>query len=366
MTVGAQRPHRRRVLGLAAGLASGLSAPAIVGAAAPITWKMATAWPKDAPGAAASAARLAAAIGTMSAGRLVIQPFAAGDLVMPADLFDAVTAGTVELGHGSSAAWRDRDPAFDFFSGVPFGLLVHEQVGWLHFGGGQRLWERAYEPFGILPLLAGGFGILAAGWFRHPLTDVAGLSGMPMHASGLSGEVWRRLGVKVVDLARDDILPAFKNGTIDAAEWLGPWSDQPLNLSTLARNYYIPGFTGPGRTIELMINRAAYDALPDDLRAIVRAAAGAEVAETGADFAFNDIAALHPLVDAGVGVRALPDAIVRAAGVESETMLKEIAATSPVAGETYDSFVAFRAGALSFADQGDREALRMRTLAIGG
>jgi TRAP-type mannitol/chloroaromatic compound transport system substrate-binding protein len=366
MTVGKGRPHRRRVLTLAAGLVGGVSAPAIIGAAAPITWKMATAWPKDARGVAASASRLAAAIGTMSGGRLVVQSFAAGELVMPADLFDAVTAGTVELGHGSSAAWRDRDPAFDFFSGVPFGLLGHEHAGWLRFGGGQRLWERAYEPFGIVPLLAGSFGILAAGWFRHALSDVDALSGMPMRASGLSGEVWRRLGVKVVDLARDDILPALKTGTIDAAEWLGPWSDHALDLSTVARNYYLPGFAGPGRTIELIVNRAAYDALPDDLQGVVRAAAASEVVETGADFAFNDIATLDPLIEAGVAVRALPDAIVRAAGVEAEAMLKEIAATSPVAGETYDSFVAFRTGALSFAARGDREALRTRALAIGG
>ncbi len=365
MTDGKQRPHRRRFLAqLGAGLTGGVAAPAVIGAAAPITWKMATAWPKDAPGVAVSARRLAEAIATMSAGRLVVQSFAAGELVMPVDLFDAVSAGTVELGHGSSAAWRDRDPAFDFFSGVPFGLLAHEHAGWLRFGGGQHLWERAYGPFGIVPFLAGSFGILAAGWFRQPLSDVAALSGMPMRAAGLTAEVWRRLGVKVVDLARDDILPAFKEGTVDAAEWLGPWSDRALGLSAVAGNYYMPGFAGPGRTIELIVNRAAYDALPDDLQAVVRAAAASEVVETGADFGYNDIAALDQMTQAGVVVRPLPDAIVRAAGVEAEAMLKEIAATSPVAGETYDSFVAFRAGALAFAVRGDYEALRMRAIGL--
>lgn len=366
MTERFARPDRRRVLGLAAGLAGGVSAPAVIAAATPITWKMATAWPKDAPGVGEGARRLAASIGAMSGGRLVVQPFAAGELVVPGELFDAVSAGTVELGHGSSAAWRDRDPAFDFFSGVPFGLLGHEHAGWLSFGGGQRLWERAYEPFGVLPFFAGSFGILAAGWFRNPLTGPDAVKGLVMRADGLSAEIWRRLGVKVVSLARDDILPAFTDGTIDAAEWLGPWSDHDLGLSAVARNYYMPGFAGPGRAVELIVNRAAFEALADDLQAVVRAAAAAAAAETYADFTYRDIAVLRSMVEAGVNVRALPDALLRAAGIEAEALLKEIAGTSPVAGETYDSFVAFRAGAAAFAAHGESEALRARALAIGG
>ncbi len=366
MTERYRRPHRRRVLALAAGVAGGISAPAVIAATTPITWKMATAWQKGAPGVDAAARRLADSIGALSGGRLIIQPFAAGELVVPDDLFDAVSAGTVEVGHGSSAAWRDRDPAFDFFSGVPFGLLGHEHTGWLRFGGGQGLWERAYQPFGILPFLAGSFGILAAGWFRDPIAGPDSVKGLVMRADGLSGEVWRRLGVKVVSLAGDDIVAAFSDGKIAAAQWLGPWSDHALALQRAAKNYYIPGFAGLGRTIELIVNRAAYQALPDDLQAVVGTAAKAAAAETYADFTYNNIAFLKMIIEAGVNVRSLPDALVHAAGVEAEAMLKEIAATSPVAGEAYDSFVAFRAGATAFAVHGDAEALRMRAATIGG
>lgn len=366
MTERFTRPNRRRVLGLAAALAGGVSAPAIIGAAAPIAWKMATAWPKDTPGVGASAGRLAQSIAAMSGGRLVIQPFAAGELVVPGELFDAVSAGTVELGHGSSAAWRDRDPAFDFFSGVPFGLLGHEHAGWLRFGGGQDLWARAYEPFGVLPFYAGSFGIRAAGWFLKPVTGPDELKDLVMRTDGRSAEIWRRLGVKVVSLSRDDILPAFTGRTIAAAEWLGPWGDRDLGLSALVKNYYMPGFAGLGRAIELIANRGAYESLPGDLQAVVVAAAAAASAETYADFTYNNIAFFKPMVEAGVTIRALPDTVIRAAGIEAEAMLTEIAATSPVAGETYESFVAFRASAAAFAAHGDSQALRMRAIAVGG
>jgi TRAP-type mannitol/chloroaromatic compound transport system substrate-binding protein len=270
------------------------------------------------------------------------------------------------MGHGSSAVWRDRDPAFGFFSGVPFGLFGPEHAGWLRFGGGQELWERAYEPFGILPLYAGSFGVLAAGWFRNPLAGPETVKDMVMRTDGLNGEIWRRLGVQVVNVPWDDVLPAFSDGKLDAAEWMGPRSERDLDMSTVAKNYYMPGFSGLGRAIELIVNRSAFDALPEDLRAVVQAAAAAAAADTYADFAFNNIAFLKPLAQSGVSVRSLPDALVVAAGIEAEALLREIAAQSPVAGETYESFIAFRAGAIDFGASGDGEALRMRALALAG
>jgi TRAP-type mannitol/chloroaromatic compound transport system substrate-binding protein len=361
------RPDRRRVLGMtAAGLAGGLAAPSLARAGAPIAWKMATAWPKDTPGGGSNARRLSEMIAAMSGGRLMVQPFADGELVAASEMFDAVSAGTAELGHGTSAAWQQRDPSFHFFSGVPFGFLGHEHAGWLRFGGGQALWERAYEPFGVLPFFSGSFGTLAAGWFRHPIPSLDDLKGLTMRSEGLGGEVWRRLGVNVVALPRQEILPAFKAGKIDAADWVGPWGDYDLGLASVAMNYYVPGFRGIGPSIELIVNRAAFETLPGDLQAVVRGAAAASAMETYADFTYNNIAFLTPLAEAGVAIRTLPDAIVRAAGREAEALLQEIAATSPTAGEAYQSFVAFRDKAIAAASHGDLAALRMRALALGG
>lgn len=364
MTAGQNGPDRRRVLGLAAGLAGGLASPAIVRAEAPVAWKFATAWPKDARGGGMSARRLAEQIAALSAGRLTVRIFAAGELASPADLFDAVAAGVAQLGHGTSADWPVRDPAFYFFSGVPFGLSGHEQAAWLRFGGGQALWRSAYEPFGVVPFLAGSIGVPGAGWFRRPISELGDLMNLPMRSAGLSAELWRRLGANIVSLPPEGIAAAFAAGSIDAAEWMGPWRDYDLGLAAVAKNYYVPGFRSIGPSIELIANRAAFDALPDDLQAVVRAAAAASALETYADFTYNNITVLPPLIAAGVAVRELPEAIVRAAGREAEALLAETGAASPIASETHRSFFEFREKAVAYTSAGDEPALRLRRMAL--
>jgi TRAP-type mannitol/chloroaromatic compound transport system substrate-binding protein len=346
------------------GLAGGLAAPAIARAADKLTWRMTTAWPKGEAGAGENAVRLAEMIGTLSGGRLSIQVFAAGELVAPAEMFDAVAAGTVELGHATSSAWQGRDQAFHFFTGVPFGLTGHEHAGWLRFGGGQQLWELAYEPFGVVPLFAGSFGPQGAGWFRKEIATPFDLKGLRMGIGGLGAEIMHRLGVTTVSLPREEMLDSFRTGTIDALEWINPWNDYGAGLSEYAKLYYMPGFQGIGAAIELMINRAAHDGLPDDLKAVIRHAAMASAMETYAEYTYNNIAVARPLLETGVALRTLPDPIVRTLARESEALLKEIAASSPMATEVYRSFVTFRAKATAYAKTGDLAVLQMRQIAL--
>jgi TRAP-type mannitol/chloroaromatic compound transport system substrate-binding protein len=363
METGGSDPDRRRVLGLAAGLA-GLAAPAVARADTPVSWRLATAWPKDARGGAANARRMAEMIASLSGGRLTVQVFAAGELADTSDLFDAVAAGAAELGHGSSADWTVRDPAFHFLSGVPFGLTGHEHAAWLRFGGGQALWRRACEPFGVVPFLAGSIGVPGAGWFRDSISRPADLMNLPIRAAGLSGELWRRLGANVVATPPEAIVEACAAGMIAAAEWMGPWRDFDLGLAAVAKNYYVPGFRSPGPSIGLIANRAAYDALADDLKAAVRVAAGASAMETYADFTYNNITVMQSLAAAGVSVQELPAPIVLAAGREAEALLSELGTRSPIAGETYRSFAEFRRKANAYASAGDEAALRLRKAAM--
>lgn len=357
-------PNRRRVIGMGAGIASGLAAPTIVRADDKRVWRMATAWSKDEPGAGTNAGRLAEMIGTLSGGRLVVQTFAAGELVAPSDVFDAVAAGTVELGHATSNAWQGRDQAFHFFAGVPFGLTGHEHAGWLRFGGGQQLWERAYQPFGVVPRFAGSFGPQGAGWFRKEISTPFDLKELRMGIGGLGADIIHRLGVETVSLPREELIAAFRHGDIDAIEWINPWNDRGAGMSDYAKLYYMPGFQGIGAAIELIANGAAHDALPDDLKAVIRHAAMASAMETYADYTYNNIAVTPPPAESGVEFRTLPDAIVRALARESEALLKEIAASSPMATEVYGSFIAFRAKAAEYAKTGDLAALRMRQTAL--
>jgi TRAP-type mannitol/chloroaromatic compound transport system substrate-binding protein len=365
MTKRRDGPNRRRVLGLGIGAAGGLAAPALVQADEKRVWRMTTAWPKDAPGAGTNANRLADMIGTLSGGRLTIQVFAAGELVAPSDMFDAVAAGTVELGHATSDAWQGRDQAFHFFAGVPFGLTGHEHAGWLRFGGGEQLWERAYAPFGVVPRFAGVIGPQGAGWFRREISTPLDLKELRMGIGGLGAEIMHRLGVETVSLPREELVVAFRDGKIDAIEWISPWNDLSSGLLDYAKLYYMPGFQGIGAAIELIVNGAAHEALPSDLKAVVRHAAMASAMETYADYTYNNISVAQPLVENGVELRTLPDAIVRTLARESEALLKEIAASSPMATEVYLSFAAFRAKATEYAKTGDLAALQMRQTALG-
>lgn len=359
------RPDRRRVLGLGLGLAgSALAGPAA--AADPVTWKMATAWPKEAPGVGVNARRLADKITALSGGRLTVKLFAAGELVPADQVFDAVSAGTAELGHGASYYWHSKDQAFHFFTAVPFGLTATEHAGWIYFGGGAALWERAYEPFGVIPFYAGSSGPQAAGWFMKEIRTLEDLRGVTIRIEGLGGEVMRRLGATVVPLKPDKFVSGMKDGTVNAVEWIGPANDLAIGLNRTAQFYYMPGFHEIGPALELTVNRAAYEALTDDLKAIIRTAAMASAAETLADFTYSNIRAMQTLIDQGIEIRSFPVAVIKAAAREAEALLKEVSSASPMAGEVYDAFIDYRDKAAAYCRNGELAALKIRELGLAG
>jgi TRAP-type mannitol/chloroaromatic compound transport system substrate-binding protein len=359
------RPDRRRVLGLGLGLAgSALASPA--SAADPVTWKMATAWPKEAPGVGVNARRLADKITTLSGGRLTVKLFAAGELVPADQVFDAVSTGTAELGHGASYYWQSKDPAFHFFTAVPFGLTATEHAGWIYFGGGAALWERAYEPFGVIPFYAGSSGPQAAGWFMKEIRTLEDLRGVTIRIEGLGGEVMRRLGATVVSLKPDKFVSGMKDGTVNAVEWIGPANDLAIGLSRTAQFYYMPGFHEIGPALELTVNRAAYEGLTDDLKAVIRTAAMASASETLADFTHANIRAMQTLIDQGIEIRSFPVAVIKAAAREADALLKEVSAASPMAGEVYDAFIDYRDKAAAYCRNGELAALKIRELGLAG
>jgi TRAP-type mannitol/chloroaromatic compound transport system substrate-binding protein len=352
---------RRKALALS-GLAAAatLAAPAVARAQT-LSWRMATSWPKNAPGVGVNAQRVADMITAMSGGRIRVQLFAAGELVPPFGVFDAVSQGTVELGHGTPYFWAGKNRAFHFFTGVPFGLFAHEHGGWLRFGGAQALWDKAYEPFGVVPLYAGSSGPQAGGWFRKEINTLDDFRGLRMRIAGLGGEVLRRLGVTVQLLPPGDIFQALQAGTIDAAEWVGPWNDLAFGLFRVAQFYYMPAFHEYGPALEVLVNKRTYDALPQDLKDVVQRAAMASAWESYCDFTYHNVMSWKPLLERpGVQVRRLPDPIVKALAKENEAVLAEIAATSPLAKEIYDSFIAFRTRAVEYDGWAESAAYGMR------
>lgn len=309
-----------------------------------LQWKMVTSWPTNFPGLGTGAARLAELITETSGGRLSVKVFGAGELVPAFEVFDAVSRGTAEMGHSASYYWKGKAAAAPFFCAVPFGLNAQEMNGWLYNGGGLDLWRELYAGFGLVPFPAGNTGVQLAGWHRKELKSLADLKGLKMRIPGLGGEVMARVGATPVNLPGSEIFTALQSGAIDAAEWVGPYNDLAFGLHRVAKYCYYPGWQEPGPTLEAMVNQKAYNALPDDLKALVAACCEAVNGGMLAEYTARNQQALDVLVrEHGVELRRLPDDVMAALKRAAEQVLEETAASDPFARKVYDSLRAYKA-----------------------
>ena len=309
-----------------------------------LQWKMATAWPTNFPGLGTGAARLAEMITQASGGRLSVKVFGAGELASAFEVFDLVSRGTVQMGHSASYYWKGKLPAAPFFSAMPFGLNAQEMNGWLYAGGGIELWRELYAPSNLVPFPAGNTGVQMAGWFRKPLHSIADLRGMKMRIPGLGGEVMARIGVTPVNMPGGEIFSSLQSGAIDAAEWVGPYNDLAFGLHRVAKYCYYPGWQEPGSTFECMVNRTAFDGLPEDLQHIVAFCCQAVNAQMLAEYtARNQQALLTLSKEHGVQFLPLPADVMQALREAARQVLDEGAAADPFSARVLASVRGFQA-----------------------
>lgn len=338
---------KRRGFLQTAGLAVLGTAPAVadsikLGGKQPIHWKMVTAWPKNFPGPGVSANRLAALIHAMSDGQLSIKVYAAGELVPALEVFDAVSAGTAEMGHAAPHYWTGKIPAASFFGGVPFGLTATEMNAWFYHGGGLDLWREVYAPFDLIPMPAGNAGVQMAGWYRKPINSVADFKGMKVRMPGLGGEVLRRLGAIPVTLPASEVFIALQTGALDAAEFIGPYSDLPLGLYKAAKFYYAPGWHETGSPLECLVNKKAYQRLPEYLRTIVATACQAMNNDLLAEYTARNAVALQTLVDEHqVKLSFLPNAVIDALRELTKQVVTEVAAKDKTTARVFAAYNKF-------------------------
>jgi TRAP-type mannitol/chloroaromatic compound transport system substrate-binding protein len=346
--------RRDVITGLAAGgaLLAGCRAPEPGdGVAAPagktFEWRMYTTWPRNFPGLGTGASRVAELITTMSGGRLKVTVFGAGERVPPLEVFDAVSRGSAQMGHGASYYWKGKADASVFFTSMPFGLTAQEMNGWLYYGGGLALWRELYGRFNLVPFAAGNTGTQMAGWFRRPIRSLADLRGLKMRIPGLGGEVLARVGVTTVNIPGGELFTALSSGTIDALEWVGPYNDLAFGLHKAAKYYYYPGWQEPGSTLECIVNTDAWNGLPPDLQAIVATACEAANTSMLAEYAARDQHALNELVTKhGVQVLPLPEDVLARLREVSRQLEDEMAARDPFTRRVLESYRAFRSGVI--------------------
>ncbi len=349
--------HRVPMLALAgsAALSIAACAPKEAEKSTAIQWRMRTSWQKDMPGLFEAAERLAKRINHSCTGRLKVSVQAPDSSQEAFAVFDEVASGRCEMAHTSSQFWAGKSLATAFFSSLPFGMTASESTSWLLAGEGWALWRELYAKFGLAPFPVGNTGAQMAGWFKRELKSLRGVKGLKLRLTGLAAEVWRRIGGEVISLDGAALVNALETGSIDAAEWMGPWNDLSLGLHRAARNYYYPGWQEPSAALECIVNQRALDALPADLQTAIESACLASHAEETALMTARNQQALLTLVSVHkINVLRLPIDVITALSRASEAVRSDLAERDHFARRVFDSAMAFREQARQWQQVGDQ------------
>ncbi len=328
-----------------------------------IRWKMVTTWPKNFPGLGLGPENFARRVKDMSGGRLQIQVYGGGEIVPPFGVFDAVSQGVAQMGHGAGYYWTGKVPSAVFFTAVPFGFTADEASAWMHYGGGLELWRKAYAPFNLIPLAGGNSGTQMAGWFNKEINSIEDLQGLKMRIPGLGGEVFTRAGGVAVTMPGGELYTSLQTGVIDATEWVGPYNDLAMGLHEVAEYYYYPGWQEPGPVLEFIVNADAFASLPADLQAIVEGAARIINQDMLDEYTARNNRALQELVNVhGVKLRRLPDDVIIALKQAAREAVEELAASDPMAAEAYASFSEFYEGVKAYHRISEQAYINARDL----
>lgn len=326
-----------------------------------IQWKLVTTWPKGLPGLGSAPENFARRVNAMAGGRLQISVYGAGEIVPAFEVFDAVSQGVAQVGHGAAYYWKGKIPAAVFFTAVPFGMTAQEMNGWLHYGGGLDLWCELYAPFGVVPYAGGSTGVQMAGWFNRELRSAKDLEGLKMRIPGLAGEVFDAAGGTAVRIAGGEVYTSMQTGVIDAVEWVGPYNDRTLGLHEVARYYYYPGWHEPGAMLEFIVNADALARLPADLQAIVEVAARASNQDMLDEFTARNNESLMSLVENhDVELRPLPKDVLRKLYQESQGAIERLVASDPMAERIAESYRAFARDVRAYHQISERAYLNAR------
>jgi TRAP-type mannitol/chloroaromatic compound transport system substrate-binding protein len=321
-----------RQTGLAGVLAAGV-APAVVHAQANIRWRLASSFPKSLDTIFGGAEVFAKKVSDMTGGKFQISTHAAGELMPAFGVVDGVQGGTVEVAHTAPYYFFGKDETFAIGCAIPFGLNSRQMTAWMYEGNGLKLMHEFYAKYNIISFPGGNTGAQMGGWYRKEIKGLEDIKGLKMRIGGFAGKVLERMGAVPQNIPGGEIYQALEKGTIDAAEWVGPYDDKKLGFNKVAPFYYYPGWWEGGPQLDVMINIKAFSALTPEYKAIVEAAAS---------YAHVDMQALKDLVASKVQVLPFPKAVMDAAFKEAMTLYDELSAKNANWKKVYDDYAAFR------------------------
>ncbi|MFI5000044.1 MAG: TRAP transporter substrate-binding protein [Reyranellales bacterium] len=320
-----------------------LAAPAIAQSMPELKWRMTSSFPKSLDTLYGGAERLSRIVAEATDNKFQIHVFAAGEIVPGLQVVDAVQNGTVEMGQTASYYYSGKDPAFALGTTVPFGLNTRQMNAWLTYGGGEQALNEFYKGYNIFGMVGGNTGTQMGGWFRKEIKSVDDLKGLKFRiGSVIAGQVMAKLGAVPQQIAGGDIYPALEKGTIDAAEWVGPYDDQKLGFNKIAPHYYYPGWWEGTAALHIFTGLEKWNSLPKNYQAIVRAACADTTTWVTAKYDAENPKALRELVASGTQLHPFSPAIMDAAFAASNEVYKDTMAKSPAFKKIYESMTAFR------------------------
>ena len=335
---------RRQVL-IAAGAgaaAAAIAKPAIAQSMPTIKWRLTASWPKSLDTIYGACETISKYVSEATDGRFQITSFAAGEIVPALQVLDAVSNGSVEMGHTATYYYIGKDPTWALFCATPFGLNSRQQNAWLYDGDGGKLIDAFGAKSNVRCLPAGNTGCQMGGWVNKELKEPEDLKGLRYRMGGWASKTLQKLGVVPQQIAGGDIYPALERGVIDGAEWVGPYDDEKLGFHKVVKYYYYPGWWEGGTTLHLMINLAKWNELPKAYQAIITAAAGYANVEVQARYDARNPQALKRLVAAGTQLRAFTPTIMEACLKASNEVNAETSAVNEDYKKVWDSILAFR------------------------
>ena len=327
--------------GLAGVLAAGI-APAIVHAQANVRWRLTSSFPKSLDTLFGVSDVIAAKVKAMSGGRFEITTHGPGELVPAFNTVDAIQNGTVEAAHTAPYYYFGKDETFALACAIPFGLNSRQMTAWYYDGNGLKLMREFYRQFNIVNFPAGNTGAQMGGWFRKEIKSLADVKGLKFRTGGFSGRIWERIGGLGANIPGGEIYQALEKGTIDAAEWVGPYDDQKLGFYKVAPFYAYPGYWEGGPQLELHINSRAWDALSAENKAIIEAASAFGHVDLQAKYDARNPTALKELVSKGAKLFPFPKDVMDTAFKSSMEHYAELSAKNPNWKKVYEDYANFR------------------------
>ena len=330
-----------RNTGIAGVIAAGV-APAVVHAQAAVRWRLASSFPKSLDTIFGASEVFAKKVSEMTGGKFQITTHAAGELMPAFGVVDGVQNATIEIAHTAPYYFFGKDPVFALGCAIPFGLNSRQMTAWMVEGNGLKLMREFYKGYNIVNFPGGNTGAQMGGFFRKEVKSVADVKGLKFRIGGFGGKVFERIGGVPQNIPGGEIYQALEKGTIDAAEWVGPYDDLKLGLYKVAPNYAYPGWWEGGPELDFFINTKAFEGLSAEYKAIVEAAAAVAHVDMQAKYDARNPAALKTLVGSGTKLFRFPKDMMEQAFKEAMALYSELGGTNPAWKKIYEDFSAFR------------------------